>query len=169
MSGHSVSPAQFGASVGSGFVPILPVPEFAVLVVYEPFVVSIFRKFVFVESGVADAGALIELVSRVVRVCIPIGPFHTGSMLSLSLLFFFSCSPIFLDSNLFLLYLLPQLVSLYPSFELIICYSCYFYATAHSKFKIRVPAYVIMLSSIGIFDEFGGINYLWDYVPVCIL
>ena len=50
-----MSPAQFGASDGSGFVPVVLVLGFAVLVVYEPFVVSIFRKFVFVESSVAGA------------------------------------------------------------------------------------------------------------------
>ena len=37
-------PAQFGASAGSDFVPVLPVLGFAVLVVYEPFVVSIFAN-----------------------------------------------------------------------------------------------------------------------------
>ena len=88
MPGYSVSPAQFGASIGSGFVPVLPVPRFAVLVVYEPFVVSIFCKVVFVESGVAGAGALIKSVSGVVGVCIPIGPIHNSSVLSLSLVLF---------------------------------------------------------------------------------
>ena len=57
-----MSPIQFGASVGSGFVPVVPVSGFSFLVIYEPFVVSIFREFVFVESGVASSGALIKSV-----------------------------------------------------------------------------------------------------------
>ena len=71
MSGHSVSPSQFGAFAGSDFVPVVHVPGFAVLVVYELFVVSIlFCGFVFVESGVTGASVLIESVSRVVGVCL---------------------------------------------------------------------------------------------------
>ena len=55
-----MSPAQFGASTGSGFVPVVPFYEFTVLVGDEPFGVSVFREFVFVVSGVAGVGALIE-------------------------------------------------------------------------------------------------------------
>ena len=83
-----MSPAQFGASTSSVFVPVVPVPGFAVLVVYEPFVVSVFREFVFVESGVAGVGALIESVFGVVGIYIPIRLFCNSYVLSLSLVLF---------------------------------------------------------------------------------
>ena len=54
-----MSPAQFGASVGVGFVLVMFVPQRAVPVVDEPVVVSIFRKFVCVEPGGAGDGVLI--------------------------------------------------------------------------------------------------------------
>ena len=56
-----MSPTQFGASVGSGFVPDVSVPGFVVVVVVvdEPFVGSISFEFVFVEPGVAGGGVLI--------------------------------------------------------------------------------------------------------------
>ena len=66
----------------------MPAPGFAVLVVYEPFVVSVFREFVFVESGVAGADALIKSVLGVVAIGIPIRPFHRDYMIFLSLILF---------------------------------------------------------------------------------
>ena len=159
-----MSPAQFGDSVISGFVLGVPVPVFTILDVDEPYVVSVFRKSVFVESGVAGFGVLIESEFGEAGVCIPIGPFHYGYMHSpyLVLFLFFSCSPIFLDSTVFLLVLLSQFFSLDPSFELIICYLGYFSTILHLEFEIRFPVYIIMLGIVVVVDESSRINYLQD-------
>ena len=54
-----MSTAQFGASIGVGFVLVVSIPRCAVPVVDEPVVVSVFRKFVCVEPGGAGDGVLI--------------------------------------------------------------------------------------------------------------